>query len=466
MEKNGLSAGSTTVQETAGDGRDVQTGGSLCTLQLLYSGPAGVILEAPRPLSAPTVAVGRVVSPWEICLPEDERVSRVHALIRGGERPGQLSITDNGSRNGVFVNGSRVTDRLLQDGDVLRIGNSFLLVRTRSAARLPGSPHGSTPTAAILGRSPPVMDLKQTIEKFGPADCSVLLIGESGTGKELTAEALHRLSPRARGPFVAVNCAEIQDSLAESLLFGHEKGSFTGAERAHEGYFRAAHRGTLFLDEVTELARSIQPKLLRALERHQVTPVGSTRPLDIDLRIIAATNRDLVADINRDEFRGDLFFRLADLTIHLPPLRERREDILPILLSAWDRDPPRLTPDLVEALLLHHWPYNVRELLKVARELKVKGQGLRELGVELIAERMAMQERLRARGPEPEPRPAPPAPSLSAPGPESQIPTRDELRELLRKHGGNISAMARERGKSRTQVHRWLEARGLDKDQT
>lgn len=430
-------------------------------LRLLYSGRLGVVQEAPRAISADAIAIGRAPPAPGICLPDDDRVSRVHAIVRKSAASDELCILDNGSRNGIFVNGARASETVLHDGDVIRVGNSFFVFRASPAAAdaerlaMPSDPA----SAGLLGSSPAIWDLRRTIEQIGPSDASVLLFGESGTGKELTAEALHRLSPRARGPFIGVNCAVIPENLAESLLFGHEKGAFTGADRPHEGYFRAAHNGTLFLDEVAELPQVVQPKLLRALERRQVTPVGAIKPLAVDVRIIAATNRDLIQDINEDKFRGDLFFRLADLTVHLPPLRDRKEDILLLLLSAWPKNPPRLAAELVDALLLHHWPYNVRELLKVAKELQIKGQGRAELGADLVSERLAVQERLRSQSSAPELRSS----SLPLPPGGSQIPTSDELILLLRKHNGNISAIAREKEKSRMQVNRWLAARGLDK---
>lgn len=438
-----------------------QASESVCTLRLLFSGRVGAVLEAPRVLLGEASAIGRDPTATSVCLLEDERISRVHArILRNGPDETPI-IADNASRNGVFVNGVRITEKALADGDLIRIGNSFLVFHMYASALEAEQVTDSTHplTSAILGRAPATVRMRRTIERVGPSDASVLLLGESGTGKELAAEALHRLSSRAGGPFIAVNCAAIPEHLAESLLFGHEKGAFTGADRAQLGYFRTAHQGTLFLDEVAELSAAVQPKLLRALEKRQVIPVGATRPIETELRIIAATNRDLVREINHDGFRGDLFFRLADVTVQLPPLRERREDILFILMSAWRTNPPRLSVELVELLLLHGWPYNVRELLKIAKELQIKGQGQKELGAELVADRLAMQERLRSGSELPQTR----TPAILSPASGSQIPTREELLELLQRHQGNISAIAREKDKSRMQVHRWLEARGIDR---
>lgn len=458
-----LSGAATILQQTADQNTAARSvSETVCTLQLLYSGRIGGMIEAPRILHAESTTLGRNPQATAICLADDDRVSRLHATVFRGSNPGDCRIVDSGSRHGVFVNGTRIEEHTLKDGDVIRIGNSFLLFRVTSTVSSDGlaslSPHPAT--AGLLGTSLAICALRHTIGQIGPTDSSVMLLGESGTGKEVTAKALHSLSPRARNPFIAVNCSAIPESLADSLLFGHEKGAFTGADRLQEGYFRAAHNGTLFLDEVGELPRAIQPKLLRAIEERQVLPVGASRSVAVNVRIIAATNRNVIEEINSGEFRGDLFFRLADLTIRLPPLRERREDILPILLSQWEKGSPRFTPDLVEALLLHPWPYNVRELLKIAKELQVKGHDRSELDVDLVSERLAMGEQLHSHGQDPLVRSTPSAPTNS----DSQIPSRDELIDLLRRHKCNISAIAREKNRSRTQVERWLEARGINKD--
>ena len=452
----------TTQQGSAHDASGSQPREPIFSLQLLFSGRAGVVLEAPRILIAGSTAIGRALADPDISLTDDERISRTHAMVL--IRDGSAQLVDNKSRNGTFVNGTQTAQATLQDGDLIRVGNSFLLFRrVQVLANEPSATvRPNLGTTALLGQSRAMRVLRHTIEQVAPTESFVLLLGESGTGKELAAEALHRLSTRAQEPFIAVNCATIPETLAESLLFGHEKGSFTGAERRQDGYFRAAHRGTLFLDEVAELPRLVQPKLLRAIEKRQITPVGSTKQLDIDVRIIAATNRNLVDDINFDDFRGDLFFRLADLIVQLPRLCERREDVLPLLLSTWSKNPPRLAPELVEALLLHPWPFNVRELLKIGKELQIKGQAYKELSLELVADRLALHGRLNGG------RDAPP-PDIKTrlpPGAESLIPSRDELLELLHENKGNISAIARVKERTRTQVHRWLEARGIQVQRT
>jgi two-component system response regulator HydG len=197
----------------------------------------------------------------------------------------------------------------------------------------------------------------------------VLVTGESGTGKELVAHAIHAASARAAGPFVAINCAALPEQLLESELFGHEKGAFTGADRARPGRFELAERGTLFLDEIGDLAPGVQAKILRVLQEREYTRVGGSRTLKADVRLIAATNRDLRADVDADRFREDLYYRLSVFSVHMPPLRERGDDVL-ILAEHFLRDlgakmgksVPGLARDARDALMSHAWPGNIREL--------------------------------------------------------------------------------------------------------
>ncbi len=236
----------------------------------------------------------------------------------------------------------------------------------------------------LLGMSPAMQAVLALIRQAGPGDANVLINGESGTGKELVAKALHYNSPRAEGPFVPVNCAAIPASLLESELFGHVKGAFTGAMKARRGLFREAEGGTLFLDEIGDMAPEHQAKLLRVIEDRAVRPVGSDEAMPMDMRLMAATNKDLVARIREGLFREDLYYRLAVIPIHLPPLRERREDI-PLLADHFLRraadtsgkEIRGFTPEAMAALLRHPWPGNVRELENVVERsvtLTVSGQ--------------------------------------------------------------------------------------------
>lgn len=228
----------------------------------------------------------------------------------------------------------------------------------------------------LLGRAPGMQRLYREIEKVASTQATVLLGGESGTGKELAARALHALSPRDNGPFIAVNCAAIPEGLAESEFFGAEKGAYTGADRSRVGRLRAAHGGTLFLDEVGELPLDLQPKLLRALQERKVVPVGGSDEVEVDLRIVSATNRDLEQRVRDGEFREDLYYRLAVVPLQMPPLRERREDVPMLIEHFVDRavrrhgvEQPRFTSAVTRRLLDHPWPGNVRELANAVERL-------------------------------------------------------------------------------------------------
>ena len=205
----------------------------------------------------------------------------------------------------------------------------------------------------------------ETVAVVAPSNASVLVTGPSGVGKEVVAQLIHRWSPRADGPLVVANCAGLPVSLIESELFGHAKGAFTGAGQARDGFFRTAHGGTLFLDEIGELPLHLQPKLLRALESGQITPVGSDVPMEVDTRLVAATNRDLGKAVEQGDFRDDLYYRINVIELSVPPLCDRRDDVLPLarlFAVEFAGGPVRLSPQAVQCLLLHSWSGNVREL--------------------------------------------------------------------------------------------------------
>ena len=232
-----------------------------------------------------------------------------------------------------------------------------------------GTAQGDLKGVSIIGQSPRMREVLELVQTLAPSDATVLIQGESGTGKEVIAKALHHNSPRAGGGYVAVNCAAITESLLESELFGHEKGAFTGADKRHEGYFLRADKGTIFLDEVGEMPLAMQAKLLRVLQEREVLPVGGTRPVPVDVRIVTATNRDLQEAIARGNFREDLYYRLNVITLSLPPLRERGEDV-PLLCDYFmnrfaernRKNVKGFTPGAMDALIRYPWPGNVREL--------------------------------------------------------------------------------------------------------
>jgi two-component system nitrogen regulation response regulator NtrX len=234
----------------------------------------------------------------------------------------------------------------------------------------------------MVGRSPDVEKVRQMIERVAPTDARVLITGESGTGKEVAASAIHRQSRRAAGPFIKLNCAAIPKDLVESEMFGHERGAFTGAHDRRRGRFELATGGTLFLDEIGDLSMEAQAKLLRALEGGEIERVGGSESIQVDVRILAATNKDLRAEVTAGKFREDLFFRLHVIPLHLAPLRERPGDV-PLLVEHFLRrnqrrhglKPPRLLPAAMEALSRHPWPGNIRELANILERIGILHAG-------------------------------------------------------------------------------------------
>ena len=368
---------------------------------------------------------------------QDPKLSRQHvvfALVHGAGP----SLQDSASTNGTFRNGARVGHARLELGDVVRVGNTVAVVET-----LPPPPDAGAADVGLLGSTLAIHELSAAIRRVAPTRISVLVAGPTGTGKELVARAIHRLSGR-RGRLVALNGAAIPETLAESTLFGHARGAFTGAQTPAPGAFVEAHQGTLFLDEIGEMSPAIQAKLLRALETGEILPVGGARPHQVDVRVVAATNRRIEPHSDRAGFRADLYARLAGVVLSTVPLAERRADIVPLLRHFLNDDRP-ITADLAEALLLRPWPLNVRELKSLAERLPVMHPHAAEWDVDAL------------------PAPHRPPDDASAPAVFARLPPdRAELLDALQRYDGNISRIARDAGRSRKQVHRWLAAHGLD----
>jgi DNA-binding NtrC family response regulator len=246
----------------------------------------------------------------------------------------------------------------------------------------PADTDTSPPLAGLIGSSPAMLEVYATTRRVAATNASVLLLGETGTGKELIAKAIHELSPRGSGPFVRVNCGALSESLLESELFGHVRGAFTGAVANRAGRFEAAHTGTIFLDEINSTTPKLQVKLLRVLQEREFERVGDTETVRVDTRVIAASNRDLLDEVAKEQFREDLYYRLNVVPIVLPPLRARRDDI-PLLVShfleiyneANDRYVVHIEKAAVEALVRYHWPGNVRELQNVVERCVVMALG-------------------------------------------------------------------------------------------
>jgi transcriptional regulator with GAF, ATPase, and Fis domain len=405
------------------------------------------------PLERDVVAIGRDPGPGGHVVLDDSQASRLHATVE--PRDGGWIIVDKSSKNGTFVDGARVDSVPLAPGAVIRIGTSLIIyVEDHIAAGARLAPE----TPEIGGQSVAMQLVRGAIQEVAPHGLPVLVLGETGVGKELVARAIHGASGRS-GPFVAVNCAAIPASLAESELFGHLAGAFTGATARTQGLFVAADRGTLFLDEVGELAPEIQPKLLRALATSEVRPIGATESRSVDVRIVAATLRPLGDEATRGAFRADLHARLASWTIDVPPLRARPVDILRLAGRILEARGSRATLSLraAEALLLHRWPGNVRELEQALASAVIKagssGSIQRDhLPAEVAA---AIPRSLK------EPAPAAAAP-LELRVDRDAVPSADELRLALERFGGNVAQVAAFFGKARLQVYRWMERHGID----
>jgi len=390
--------------------------------------------------------VGRAVESREGLGLADPTLSRRHAAFE--ERDGHLTIRDLGSANGVLVQGARQVHAALSAGDVVRLGDTVLL------ACLGTRRDGGSDEFGLVGRSPAIAKVRDTLRKVAPSRLSVVVTGPTGTGKEVVARALHAQSGRD-GSFIAVNCPALPGTLVESTLFGHRKGAFTHATSDQPGAFVQADGGTLFLDEIGDMPIELQPKLLRALESGEITPVGAARGRRIDARVVVATNVELARALHDGTFRQDLYARLAGVRVDLPPLCERKDDIEPLLRHFLPRElrAVPMTADFAERLLLWHWPRNVREVRKLAERLAVLHAGAEAWDIDMLDEEMIE--------PLPDDEAQPPAPPAAAPEVLSGPPTRAELQDLLSRFDGNVSEFARHVGRSRKQVYRWMKNHDL-----
>ncbi len=393
-------------------------------------------------------------------------ISRRHARVAPSSTDGAHTVVDLGSRNGTWIDGVRATGepRALIGGSVLRLGDT-LLVYEQEPADVPAT---DAPTAvspdALPGHAAAVRALRSQLARAAADPAPVLIIGETGTGKERIAHELHRLSGRG-GKVVALNCAALSAQLVESQLFGHVKGAFTGADQAQPGLFRAADRGTLFLDEIGDLPPELQPKLLRALQEGEVLPVGATQPVRVDVRVVAATHRDLGRAVASGDFREDLYARLALWELHVPALRERRADLLDWIdrfHAAWAAKRTtggaaalRFDADAAEALLRFAWPLNLRGVERLVHELGSSARaglitpaglpGWLTVPPSIAAPVAAIVD---------------PSSNTTAPR-AGDVPTREEFTRAFEELGGSVHALARRFGRDRRQIYRWLEAHGL-----
>jgi transcriptional regulator with GAF, ATPase, and Fis domain len=396
----------------------------------------------------------------------DSSVSRVHCELQ--VRAETVTVRDLGSTNGTFVDDVRVRDADVPPGALIRVGGSAFRIEAGDAPSFVALSSLSE-FGELYGDSIEMRGVYALLERASPTDTTLLICGETGTGKDVAARSVHHASNRAAGPFIPVDCGAIPENLIESELFGHVRGAFTGAIGNRKGAFEEAHGGTLFLDEIGEMPLSMQPKLLRALESRSIRRVGETRAVPVDVRVIAATNRDLARAVNEGTFREDLYYRLAVVPIVLPPLRARRDDI-PMLAQRFftrlrgaqkaassrsSADAEELPPELLAQLRERQWPGNVRELRNHVERLVTLGQ---------------WQSRARP-GDESGKLPAP-APSVLPAGIESIVPLHLPLKDarlawteefesvyvraMLKRTGGNLTHAADLAGVSRRFLQRLI----------
>jgi len=387
----------------------------------------------------------------------DPMVSRFHCELHVDAKSAR--IVDLGSKNGTFIDGIRIRDAYLKHGSLIRLGQSVLRFQLGGQTHAIGlSP--KTEFGTLVGHSIAMRAMFDTLERASLSDATILLEGETGTGKGIIAESIHDSSPRKGKPFCVVDCAALPANLLESELFGHERGAFTGAFARREGAFESADEGTIFLDEVGELPLDLQPKLLRVLEERQIRRVGANTVHQVNVRVIAATNRDLRTEVNEGRFRSDLYFRLALIRVRVPALREHLDDI-PLLvdrfLGASRNASPEIaaslrTQDFVTSLQRASWPGNVRELRNhlesclVLRQVLPYGEPAQSVapaakgaGKPIDATLPYHQARL-----------------------VSQVAWEAEyLRALLKLHEENIEQAAKAAGISRAYIYRLLSRHGI-----
>lgn len=409
---------------------------------------------------------------------EDETVSRHHCRIV--QEDDDYVLVDPGSTNGTFINGVRIREAFLAPGLILTVGSTQIQFSPMDE-HVEVVPSESEKFGSIVGRSVAMREIFGILEKIAPTTATVVIEGETGTGKEVFAKTIHQMSKRSEAPFIVFDCGAVPESLIESELFGHEKGSFTGAIMTRKGLFEMAHGGTIFLDELGELSLDLQPKLLRVLEQREVRRVGSNKSTPVNVRVIAATNRNLEEEVRAGRFREDLFYRLSVVRLTLPSLRERAEDI-PLLVKHFlgqleinkgtegELRVRQASPAALAALTRYTWPGNVRELVNVVERacsfaeadtmqpddlpdyITGSGEPLRS------SQEMAM---------------------IDAPGRDQLVELpfkdakeewissfeRDYILELLKRHHGNISQASREADIDRKYFRKLMVKHGIDTDQ-
>ncbi len=417
----------------------------------------------------------------DINMPEEDGISLLNSLEGEPHRPLSIMVTAYGTAKvAVEAMKAGAYDYIIKpfEIDELRLAVKRALERVtleQENQELKRQVLSDGHFGGMIGKSPAMLRVFETAERLAATDVTVLIQGESGTGKELLAREIHERSPKASGPFVAVNCAALPENLIESELFGYEKGAFTGAAQQRVGKFEQAHRGTLFLDEIGDMNPVTQAKVLRALEDRKVEPLGSTRPIPVDVRILSATHKDIAAEVAAGRFREDLFFRLKVVIVEIPPLRRRSQD-LPLLIQAFlqvyasrhKRSGMSLSTEALELFHRYSWPGNVRELRNVIESCIVLSQSSTIRVHDLPPE---------VRGPT----------SRSGMGPEGQsfqgkernrsaanwmsLPYKEAKKQFeadyiatrLRDNGGNVSRTAAQIGLHRQSLHQKMRELGIER---
>ncbi len=379
---------------------------------------------------------------------EDEAVSLIHCEVCVEHE--QIVLRDLGSCGGTWIAGIRVREVVLNAETHVSVGDAEVSFQVIGGEQGEVSLHPENRFGRLIGESKTMRSTFARLARVAARDMTVLLEGESGTGKELAAEAIHESSSRQSGPFVVMDCAAVPRTLIESELFGHERGAYTGALHARPGAFVRAHGGTIFLDEIGELDLALQPRLLGALERREVKPIGSSRAMPIDVRVVAATNRDLRRLVNEGAFREDLYYRLAVACVRLPPLRERPSDI-PLLVRQFlsehsRRDGSNHSFDdlVIKRLMQRPWPGNVRELRNTVEQFLAFGHD-EEVDLAEAPPQLALTD----------------APFKVQKAQVVERFEREYLISVLARHGGNITAAASAADLDRVHFLRLLDRHGL-----
>lgn len=426
----------------------------------VQSGPdAGKVCVVDRDV----VTVGKL--PENDLVLTDPTVSRRHIRIARTAND-EWRLVDLGSTNGTYLAGVRVHEAPIESGQVFRAGHVVIaFAPERREVDIPPWPEDSY--GPLIGKSESMRKLFGLVHRVAPTEATILIEGETGTGKGLLARAIHDASARQDKGFVVVDCGSVQRQLAESELFGHEKGAFSGAYQRRQGAFEVASGGTVFIDELGELELDLQPKLLRVLDAREVRPVGATKSHPVDLRVVAASRRDLFREVERGAFREDLYFRLSVVTLTIPPLRDRPEDI-PLLVERFIEDTarsrglraPRIDDEAMERLVRHDWPGNVRELRNAVERAvlfcavrpgaRFSVPNLPGAGPAPSRPTSKVSETMDIRGFDP---------NLSfGEAKEKWMAEREQafLSKLFDKHGGNVSAAARAARMDRKYLHKLL----------